>query len=93
MIVSPLATNATPATIATMGGTADEIERRLDQGDWLLPGDVAILLEVDRSTIVRMLNADPPRIRFRRRPGAGQYRECHPDDVRQLLEERRRIHG
>jgi hypothetical protein len=76
-----------------MGGTPEELELRLDKGEWLLPGDVAILLGVDRSTVVRMLTAEPPKMRFRVRAGAGGYRECHPEDVRRELAERHRIHG
>lgn len=87
------ATLAAPATITTMD-TAGEIERRLARGEWLLPGEVAVLLGVDRSTVIRAyLRPDPPLIRYRRRPGRGGYRECHPDDVRLVLAERRRIHG
>ncbi|WP_147457146.1 hypothetical protein [Micromonospora pisi] len=73
--------------------TATEIEERLAADEWLLPGEVATLLGVDRSTVVRMLNAEPPEMRFRYRPGRGRYRECHPDDVREQLALRRRVHG
>jgi DNA-binding GntR family transcriptional regulator len=65
------------------------IERRLDTGDWLLPGEVARLLGVSRTTVHRYLGT---RIRYRHR-GGGRLRECHPDDVRTLLAEARRIHG
>lgn len=92
--MSPLATLTTAATIATMGDTPADLERRLSAGEWLLPGQVAKLLGVDRSTVVRMLAPpESPRIRYRERPGSGRYRECHPEDVRRELEARRRVHG
>lgn len=65
----------------------------LDAGDWLLPGAVAVLLGVDRSTVVRMLNADPPVIRYRYRSGRGRYWELNPEDVRSELSPRREVHG
>ncbi|WP_162959241.1 hypothetical protein [Micromonospora tulbaghiae] len=77
-----------------MAGTVEELEARLDRGDWLLPGEVAKLLGIDRTTVIRAyLNPDPPRIRYRRRAGAGGYRECHPDDVRRELNARRQVYG
>lgn len=88
------ATLASAATIATMAKSPEELEQRLDAGAWLLPGEVAVLLGVDRSTVIRAyLKPDPPRIRFRKRAGSGRYRECHPEDVRRELAERRRVHG
>ncbi|MEU1810920.1 hypothetical protein [Micromonospora aurantiaca (nom. illeg.)] len=72
----------------------EELEERLSRGEWLLPGEVATLLSVSRSTVIRVyLNPDPPKIRYRVRPGSGQYRECHPDDVRRELDARRQVHG
>ncbi|RBQ05133.1 hypothetical protein DQE82_26655 [Micromonospora sp. LHW51205] len=94
MIVPVLATLATAATITTMAGTVEELEARLDRGDWLLPGEVAKLLGIDRTTVIRAyLNPEPPKIRFRRRAGSGGYRECHPGDVRAELDRRRQVHG
>lgn len=71
------------------------IERRLDAGEWLRPGEVAKLLGVGgrplgRTTVHRYLKSG--RIRYRNR-GGGTQRECHPDDVRELLAEARRVHG
>lgn len=87
-----LATLAPPDTITTM--SAEEIEQRLDRGEWLLPGEVAKLLGINRSTVIRSyLLPDPPLIRYKRRAGRGGYRECHPEDVRRVLAERRRVHG
>jgi hypothetical protein len=74
-----------------VGGAPEEIERRLAAGEWLRPGDVALLLKVDRRTVDRLLRAE--RIRYRLVPGTGRYRECHPDDVQRELDDRRRVHG
>lgn len=88
-----LAALAPPATITTMA-TVEDLEARLDAGAWLLPGEVAKLLGIDRTTVIRAyLNPDPPKIRYRLRPGSGQYRECHPEDVRRELAARRQVHG
>jgi hypothetical protein len=58
-----------------MGGTAEEIERRVRAGEWPTPGDAAILLDVGRKTVDRMLTAG--RIRYRVKP-ATLHRECRP---------------
>ncbi|WP_416902785.1 hypothetical protein [Micromonospora echinospora] len=77
-----------------MGATAEDLEHRLDQGAWLLPGEVAKLLGIDRTTVIRAyLNPEPPKIRYRLRAGSGRYRECHPEDVRRELDRRRQVHG
>jgi len=73
-----------------MARTWQEIKRRLDEGEWLLIGDVAILLGIDRKTVDRMLKKDPPQIRYEVRPGTGEYRECNPEDVRTELAKRPR---
>ncbi|GIJ51342.1 hypothetical protein Val02_82280 [Virgisporangium aliadipatigenens] len=67
-----------------------ELERRLNAGEWLLPGEAAALLDVSRSTMVRLLNAGT--IGHRKKPGAGQYRICNPSDVKRLLDDARREH-
>ncbi|MFC4146635.1 hypothetical protein ACFO0M_10240 [Micromonospora mangrovi] len=82
-----------PATIGTMARTVEELERALRDGEWLRPGDVALVLGASKSTVVRMLNADPPEIRYRRKAGTGRHRECHPEDVLTKLAESRRVHG
>jgi len=69
-----------------MADTAEEIRRRLDGGEWLRPGDVSILLGVNRKTVDRMIRAGT--IRYRLIPGTGRHRICHPDDVRRELSER-----
>lgn len=76
-----------------MADTPEEIERRLDAGEWLTIGDVSVLLKVDRSTAHRMLKTQPPMIRYRFRAGPGRYRELHPEDVRRELDQRREVHG
>ncbi len=86
-------TLAPTATIGTMPRTVEDLERALDAGEWLRPGDVANLLDISRAAVVRMLNADPPQIRYRVKPGTGRHRECHPDDVRRELAARRQVHG
>ncbi len=72
---------------------ASELRALLDRGEWLSPGEVAVILGVNRQTIHRMLTDTPPGIRYRVKPGTGQYRECDPDDVRRLLAERTIVHG
>lgn len=90
--MSITATFATIGTIGAMAETVEDLERRLRAGAWLRPGDVARVLDASRSTVVRMLTADPPLIRWRTKPGS-RHRECHPEDVLRLLAERRRVHG
>jgi hypothetical protein len=73
--------------------SADVLRLALDAREWLSPGEVAILLGVNRQTIHRMLSSDPPTIRYRLKPGSGQHRECNPDDVLRLLRDRNVIYG
>lgn len=90
--MSGVATFDTAGTIHTMDSPED-LEQRLSAGDWLEPAEAAALLDVSKSTVVRMLNADPPVIRFRRKPGTGRHRELNPEDVRRELDARREVHG
>ncbi len=81
-----------------MARSWQELKQQLDDGEWLTIGNVAILLGVDRTTVHHMLKPNertgaPARIRYRVRPGAGAYRECHPADVRRELDARQQIHG
>lgn len=71
----------------------DEVRAALDADEWLSPGDAAVVLGVNRQTVHRMLSADPPLIRYRLKPGTGQHRELHPDDVRRELAKRIKVHG
>lgn len=66
---------------------AAAIERKLDAGEWLRPGEVAVLFEAHRATVDRWIKAG--RLRYRRRGPAG-YRVLKPEDVRRELEEYRR---
>lgn len=76
-----------------MVNDAEMIERRLNAGEWLMIGDVAILLGVDRTTVDRMLKTTPPKLSWRFRSGTGRYRELNPEDVRRELNARRTVHG
>lgn len=66
------------------------LERRVRDGAWLKLGAVAKLLEVGRTTAHNMVNAGL--IRYRWTPSRTQ-RECNPEDVVRLLDERRQMHG
>jgi hypothetical protein len=71
----------------------DALEVRVRAGEWLLTGEVARLLGVDRVTVWRWTEATPPYVRFRHRPGRGRYREIHPADVLRELDAGREVHG
>lgn len=92
--MSITATLGPPATIGTMRRrTVEDLERALTAGEWLRPADVARVLGVSKSTVVRMLTATPPQLRYRLKSGTGRHREIHPDDVRAALAQRRKVHG
>lgn len=76
-----------------MARTPEQLEQALHDGEWLRPGDAAIVLGCSRKTVDRMLKPDPPLMRWRHRPGVGQYREVHPKDVLRELARIRRVHG
>ncbi|MFG1898713.1 hypothetical protein ACGFIP_32365 [Micromonospora zamorensis] len=76
-----------------MARTVDDLEQGLAADEWLRPGDVARVLDISKSAVIRMLNAEPPQIRYRYKPGTGRHRECHPEDVRRELVARRQVHG
>ncbi len=67
-----------------------DLERRLEAGEWLTPGQVAAVLGVGRTNVHEMLTART--IGYRLKPGRGQYRECNPIDVLKLLAARREVH-
>jgi hypothetical protein len=69
--------------------SVDELRRRLDAGEWLLPGEVSALFGKNRWAADNWIVAG--KIRYRRSPGG--FRECHPDDVKRLLAEYERVHG
>jgi hypothetical protein len=58
--------------------------RRLQDGEWLLGGEVAALLQVSRATVARRMNDGT--IGTRMRAGTA-WRVCNPADVIRLLEE------
>ncbi len=64
-----------------------DLERRLEAGEWLTPGQVAAVLQIGRTTVHAMLRAKT--IGHRKKPGLGQYRICNPADVKRLLAESR----
>lgn len=62
-----------------------EIERKLDAGEWLGPGQVAALFNTSRTSVDRWLRSG--RITYRRGPTG--RRELNPADVRRELDEYR----
>ena len=63
---------------------ADEraaLRSRVEAGEWLGPSDVSRLLGISRSSIVRMMNAEPPTLRSKKRISTGKHRIVHPQDV------------
>jgi hypothetical protein len=66
-----------------------ELQRRLDAGEWLRPGEVAALLETTRASIDRWIRAG--RLGYRSR-GPGGHRVINPDDVRKELDAYRQEH-
>lgn len=76
-----------------MAETADEIEQRLMRGEWLMAGAVATLFGVSRASVKRWIIAGktPNEQRLRHRELPSGYRECHPDDVRAILQSYRDV--
>jgi hypothetical protein len=70
-----------------------ELEQRMRGGEWLLTGSVARLLEVNRFTVGKMIDAG--RIRYRKDVGGAKHpqRRCCPEDVIELLDESRQVRG
>lgn len=74
------------------------IERQLDSGTWLSPGDVAALLDTTRASVDRWLRngirqPDGSRWTPRYKTTMGGHRSLHPDDVRTMLDRHRQVHG
>lgn len=61
----------------------EELERRLDAGEWLTPGAAAKLLGIGRTKMHVML--DRGEIRSATKPGS-KHRTCNPADVRRELD-------
>ena len=66
-----------------------ELEQRLDRGEELSPGEVATLVGLGRTTVHDLLESG--RLAYTKTPGG--HRRVQPEGVRELLAERRRIHG
>lgn len=70
-------------------GTAAEIEKRLTDGDWLKPGEVAALFGRSRWAVNGWLKngvkiaGERYYIGYRETPGG--HRECDPEDIRTVL--------
>lgn len=71
-----------------MPPTADQVEAQLAAGRWLKSGALAVLFDVDRSTVDDWIGKGL--LAYRRTPGG--HRECDPADVLRLLAERRQVH-
>lgn len=71
--------------------SAEEIERRLDAGEWLMAGQVATLLRVDPATVHRWFTTG--RLAYRTRGGEDGQREADPAAVRARLAASRRVRG
>ena len=63
---------------------ADRAERKLAAGEELSTGEAAARLGVDKTTVLRMVKADPPQIRSRVKPGVGRYLLLNPADVKAM---------
>jgi hypothetical protein len=63
--------------------SVEVLRRRLEAGEWLLPGEVGALFGKDRFAADNWIVAG--KIGVRRTPG--NVRECDPVDVRRLLDE------
>ena len=66
-----------------------ELRRRLEAGEWLLPGEVGALFGKSRFTVDYWLTTG--KIKYKR--GPGRIRTCDPADVRRLLDESSEVHG
>lgn len=71
-------------------GTAAEIEKRLNDGAWLRPGEVGVLFGKSRWTVINWVKngyrLDGERYIIGYRETGGGHRELDPDDVRKLLD-------
>lgn len=73
--------------------TPDEIEAQLDAGTWLTSGQITTLLGRGRTTVWRWLNDLDEAGAMRYRETQGGVREYHPEDVRRMVDDARRVRG
>lgn len=70
-------------------GTAAEIERRLNEGAWLKPGEVATLFGKSRWTVINWIKngyrIGGERILIGYRESSSGHRVLDPDDVKKIL--------
>jgi len=71
-----------------MPRSRDELLRAVEAAEWLRVGDVAIVLQVSRTTAHRLFEAGA--IAWKRKPG-GKQRQADPADVRRLLSEAEQV--
>lgn len=69
----------------------DALQARLDAGEWLRIGAIAILTGRGRSTIQDWLVSAKVRLRYTE--SLGGQRSYHPDDVRALIARVTTVHG
>lgn len=76
---------------------ATEIEKRLNDGEWLRIGDLMILFGASRSAVDRWLrkgaNFPGGRLVIRYRVDPSGDRLCMPEDIQAVLAESRKIHS
>jgi hypothetical protein len=86
--------NRTQARAMT-NGTAADIERRLNDGAWLKPGEVAVLFDRSRWAVVGWLKnglrIGGERYYLGYRETVGGHREIDPHDVRAALDAYRTV--
>lgn len=74
-----------------MGSDSTDLQRRLDAGERLSPGEAAELLGIHRSTVDRMLKSGA--LAYYVKPGSGEHREVDPESLRAELARRAERHG
>lgn len=97
------ATNGTTSTlwagergwlVARQKRTVDEAQDMLDRGEWLTPGEAALLLPVNRATVNRYLLKGETKsgLPLRHRMTTSRRRLCHPDDLRAIIAAGQEVH-
>lgn len=74
--------------IGAMSADLADIEKRLNAGAWLRPGEVGALFGRTRWAVNYWMQTG--KIGFRKSPGG--HREADPDDVKRILAEHRQEH-